>query len=133
MIDVDGFLASQPIAVVGASSDPAKFGHKVLAAYLRHGIRAIPINPSGGEILGQKVFAHLSDVPEALTAASIITPPIITAGVISEAVRLGLKRLWLQPGAEHPEAIRRAEDAGLEVIWGGPCVLVELARRSIKV
>ncbi len=129
MTDVEGFLASQPIAVVGASADPAKFGHKVLAAYLHHGIRAIPVNPSGGEILGQKVYAHLADVPEPLTAASIITPPIITAGVIAEAMRLGLKRLWLQPGAEHPEAIRRAEEAGLEVIWGGPCVLVELTRR----
>ena len=130
MIDVEGFLASQPIAVVGASADPAKFGHKVLAAYLRHGIRAIPINPSGDEILGQKVYTHLSEVPEPMTAASIITPPIITAGVIAEAIRLGLKRLWLQPGAEHREAIRKAEAAGLGVIWGGPCVLVELARRS---
>lgn len=129
MTDIDAFLATEPIAVIGASADPSKFGHRVLAAYLSHGIHAIPINPSGGEILGQTVYSCLSDVHEQFIGASIITPPEVTAKVIDEAIDCGLKRLWLQPGAENLEAIERAEAAGLNVIWGGPCVLVELAKR----
>jgi predicted CoA-binding protein len=129
MTDIEAFLATEPIAVIGASADPGKFGYRVLAAYLSHGIDAIPINPSGGRILGQTVYARLSDVNQQLSAASIITPPDVTAKVIDEAIDSGLKRLWLQPGAENLEAIERAEAAGLKVIWGGPCVLVELARR----
>jgi uncharacterized protein len=129
MTDIEAFLAIEPIAVIGASADPTKFGHKVLAAYLSHGVHAIPINPSEGQILGQTVYASLSDVNQQITAASIITPPDVTAQVIDEAIECGLKRLWLQPGAENLEAIERAEAAGMTVIWGGPCVLVELAKR----
>ena len=124
---VEAFLAASPIAVVGASADPGKFGHRCLAALLRREIPAIPVNPRGGTILGAAVATEL---PPGVLAASLIVPPAVTVGVIDRAIELGLRHLWLQEGSEEPRAIERAVRAGIEVIHGGPCLLIELARRS---
>jgi len=120
------FLADPPFAVVGASNDPAKFGHQVLAAYLRHGLRAWPIHPRESEILGVRCHPRLAALPEPVRNVSIITPPSVTERIVEEAAAYGALRVWMQPGAESAAAIARARELGLEVIAGGPCVLVEL-------
>lgn len=61
---------------------------------------------------------------------SIITPPEITFNVVEEAAAAGYQRLWMQPGAESPEAVSRAEALGLELIHSGPCLLVVLGYRD---
>lgn len=127
---IEEFLKSGPFAVLGASTDPAKFGHRVFAAYLRHGLRAFPVNPTADEILGQKCYPDLAALPEPVGAVSIITPPPVTEKLIPEVIAAGVKHVWMQPGAESAAAIRAAEAAGLSVIAGGPCILVELARRG---
>jgi predicted CoA-binding protein len=126
---IEAFLQAEPIAVVGASEDPSKFGHRVYAAYLRHGIRAYPVNPRATTILGNPAFPDLASLPEAAGAVSIITPPAVTESIVEQAIAAGVRHLWMQPGAESPGAIQKAVAAGLNVIAGGPCVLVELARR----
>lgn len=123
---IRAFLADPPFAVVGASNDPAKFGHQVLACYLRHGLRAFPIHPSEAEILGVRCHPRLDLLPEPVRNVSIITPPRVTERIVEQAAACGARRLWMQPGAESAAAIARAEALGLEVIAGGPCVLVEL-------
>jgi predicted CoA-binding protein len=120
------FLADPPFAVVGASNDPAKFGHQVLATYLRHGLRAFPIHPRETAILGVRCHPRLAALPEPVRNVSIITPPRVTERIVEQAAACGVRRLWMQPGAESAAAIARAEALGLEVIAGGPCVLVEL-------
>ena len=128
---IDDFLASGPWAVVGASSDRAKYGNKVLRCYLQNEkLPVYPIHPREKEIEGQTAFPDLSSTPELPRAVSIITPPPVSAKVIDEAARLGIRHLWLQPGAEGPEALERAEEAGLELIAGGPCILVVLGYRE---
>lgn len=127
---IEGFLAASPIAVVGASADPSKFGYRVLEAYLRHGFTAYPVNPRGGEILGREAYPDLASLPEAPGAVSVITPPAVTKQVMPEIIASGARHIWMQPGTESPEAIRLAREAGLNVIAGGPCVLVELRRRG---
>jgi len=122
------FLADPPFAVVGASNDPAKFGHQVLACYVRHGLRAFPVHPREREILGLRCHARLADLPEPVRNVSIITPPDVTERIVEEAAACGARRLWMQPGAESAAAVARARELGLEVIAGGPCVLVELGR-----
>lgn len=69
-------------------------------------------------------------MPQPPRAVSIVTPPPVTARIVEEAGRLGIHHLWMQPGAESPEAIRRAEELGIAVIAGGPCVLVKLRYRE---
>jgi predicted CoA-binding protein len=120
------FLASPAFAVIGASENPAKFGHRMYAAYLRHGLRAYPVNPRAAAILGNPAYPSVAALPEPVEAVSIITPPPVTEQVMDEVIAAGVRRVWMQPGAESPEAVRKAEAAGLSVISGGPCVLVEL-------
>src|SRR5687768_4366247 len=102
------FLASASFAVVGASGDPGKFGHRVFGAYLRHGRKAYPVNPNSRSILGHAVFPDLASLPERVEAVSIITPPAVTEKVMDEVIASGAKHVWLQPGAESAEAIRKA-------------------------
>ena len=61
-------------------------------------------------------------------AASVITPPVVTETVLDDAIAAGIEKIWLQPGAESPAAIERAREAGIEVISGGPCILVSLGK-----
>jgi len=127
-MSVAEFLEGRPHAVVGASRDRSKFGNKVLRTYLRHAMPVFAVNPrESGEIEGVAVFATLADLPEAVHGISIITPPSVTEKIVHEAIALGIRHLWMQPGAEGPQAIEAATRAQLSVIAGGPCILVELA------
>ncbi len=121
---IKSFMASGPYAVVGASSDRDKYGNKVLRAYQQHGMEVYPINPRAAEIEGLQAYPTLADVPAKLRAISIITPPVITEQVVVAAAAAGVKMVWMQPGAESVEAIRKAEALGMEVIADGPCFLV---------
>ena len=119
------FMAQGPYAVVGASTDRAKFGNKVLRAYKSKGFTVYPVNPTAAEIEGLKAFPSLGALPETPRGVSIITPPSVTERVVTEAADAGARFVWMQPGAESPEAIRLARARGLEVIADGSCFLVE--------
>lgn len=121
--DIDAFLDGAPFAVVGASTDRSKYGNKVLRVYLQQGLKAHPVNPNAEEVEGLKAYPDLSSIPEKPHGVSIITPPTVTEQVVSEAIQLGISHLWLQPGAESETAIRKAEEAGGNVIAGGACIL----------
>ena len=125
--DISKFLDGSPFAVVGASADRSKFGNKVLRAYLRSNRVVIPINPKESEIEGLKAFARLADVSGPIHGVSIITPPKITESIIEQAGELGIKHVWIQPGAESDIAIQRAEELNMNVIAGGPCLLVDIS------
>jgi len=127
---IHSFLASGPYAVVGASTDRSKYGNKVLRCYQQHDLEVYPINPKAPEVEGLHAYVSLAALPRKVTGISVITPPAVTASVVQEAIHAGVKRIWMQPGAEDPAAIRAAEDAGLEVIAGGPCLLVVLGYKE---
>jgi len=124
------FLAGKAFAVVGASNDRWKYGNKVLRCYLQNGRKAIPVNPNATTVEGIAAVPDLASLEEPVHGASIITPPEITERIVEEAAEAGVKRLWMQPGAESDRAIERAEALGLSVIAGGPCVLVALGFRD---
>ncbi len=121
---IKAFMAEGPWAVAGASPDRSKYGNKVLRCYQQHGMEVYPLNPKAPEVEGLKAYARLADLPVKVAGLSIITPPAVTEQVVEEAAAAGVKRVWMQPGAESPAAVQRAEALGLEVIWGGPCILV---------
>jgi len=125
------FLALGPWAVAGASRRREKYGNKVLRCYLQAGKTPVwPLNPLDSEVEGLKAYPDLASLPGPPRGLSIITPPAVTETLVDQAARLGIRRLWMQPGAESPEALRRARAAGLEVIAGGPCLLVVLGYRE---
>ena len=124
------FLAGTTYAVVGASNDRWKYGNKVLRCYLQNGRKAIPVNPNATMVEGIAAVPDLASLPEPVHGVSIITQPEITEQVVEEGAKAGITRLWMQPGAESDRAIERAEELGLSVIAGGPCVLVALGFRE---
>ena len=121
---IQSFLASGPFAVVGASTDRSKYGNKVLRCYQQHGKEVYPINPKAPEVEGLKAYPALAALPVKVPAISVITPPAATMQVVRDAAAAGVKHIWMQPGAESPEAVALAESLGLNVIAGGPCLLV---------
>ena len=127
---IQTFFDGGPFAVVGASTDRAKYGNKVLRAYLQAEREVYPVHHKETEVEGLPAFPDLQSVPVALHGVSIITPPEVTERVVEAAARAGVKRLWMQPGAESEAAVARAEELGMSVIAGGPCLLVALGFRE---
>lgn len=123
---IKDFLAGGPFAVAGASRVRAKYGNKVLRTYLQNGLEAIPVNPRESEIEGVPAVHDIASLPDGVRGLSVITPPAITERLVDEAAKKGIRRVWMQPGAESAEAIRKAEAHGMSVIAGGPCILVAL-------
>ncbi len=121
---IDLFMQSSAFAVVGASSNRAKYGNKVLRCYLQQGKTVYPINPHEELIEGLPVLHSVSDLPEEVDSISIITPPVITEKIVTEAIKKGIRNIWIQPGAESDAAIQNGKKHGLNVIAGGPCILV---------
>jgi predicted CoA-binding protein len=104
------------IAVVGASGDERKPAHTIPRYLQRQGYRIIPVNPKGGEILGEKVYGRLEDVPESIDVVDVFRPSAETPDVARDAVKVGAKVLWLQEGIESEEAERIASEGGLRVV-----------------
>ena len=127
---IENFLGGSPFAVVGASANRDKYGNKVLRAYLQASLIAIPVHPAADHVEGLKAYPDLSSIPGAIHGISIITPPNITDGIVAEAASCGIKNLWIQPGAESQAAIDTAHKNNMNLISGGPCILVTLLYRE---
>lgn len=127
---IKDFLAGAPHAVIGASTDRSKYGNKVLRAYQQHDRPVHVVHPREQTIEGVACVAKIADLPAGVHGLSIITPPAITEQVVRDAAAAGIRRLWMQPGAESPKALEIAAELGLSVIAGGPCVLVVLGYRE---
>jgi predicted CoA-binding protein len=110
------YADTKTIAVVGASASEEKAAHTIPRYLQRQGYRVIPVNPRGGEILGEKVYEKLSDVPEAIDVVDVFRPSEETPGVARDAVAAGAKVLWLQEGISSDEAESIASEGGLEVV-----------------
>ncbi|MGF1578917.1 MAG: CoA-binding protein [Gemmataceae bacterium] len=130
--NIQQFLDADTFAVVGASTDRSKYGNKVLRAYQQTQREVFPINPNADKIEGVKAYPNLKSVPKPIQSVSIITPPPITENAIDDIIAEGILNVWMQPGAESTAAIRKAEEAGLNVIAGGPCLLVVAGYREVS-
>jgi uncharacterized protein len=110
------YRQTRTIAVVGASANPQKPAHKI-PAYLRsQGYRIVPVNPRGGELLGERAYRSLLEVPGPVDVVDVFRPPAEAETVARDAVAVGAKVLWFQPGTHTEKAVRLAAEAGLEVV-----------------
>ena len=123
---LEKFLESPAFGVVGASTNRHKFGNKVLRCYLQHGRTAVPVNPNETEIEGVASVATIGDLPAEVKSISMITPPAVTAQLVPLAIAKGIENIWMQPGAEHPDAVALCREVGINVIADGSCLLVVL-------
>jgi predicted CoA-binding protein len=127
---IASFLTHGAFGVAGASTNREKYGNKVLRCFLQAGRVAYGINPRAEEIEGVRCFKDVGSLPPEVTALSLITPPKISLEVITACKGTPIRRVWFQPGAESREAVAKAEELGLEPIWGGACLLVVLGFRG---
>ncbi len=119
--------AGKTIAVVGLSNrrDRPSYG---VAAYLQNaGYRIIPVNPLEQEILGEKAYSTLEEVPEAVDIVDVFRRPEFVPEIVESAIRMGAKAIWLQEGVIHEAAGKRAREAGLTVVMDR-CILKEHRR-----
>ena len=133
MIDdpsIQAYLDGRLFAVAGASRDRGKYGNRVLRVYMQNDLRVFPVNPHADEVEGLVAWPDLASLPETPHGVSIVTPPEVTEQIVDQAIELGIRHLWMQPGAQSNRAIERAEAAGINLIHSGPCVLVVLGYRQ---
>ena len=114
---------ARTIAVVGASPDPSRTSHRVMRYLQDVGYRCIPVNPNAEEVLGERCYPSLHDVPEPVDLVDVFRRPEYCAAVAEDAVAIGTRALWLQLGICNAEARRVAEEAGLDYVEDA-CTLV---------
>ena len=112
------------IAVVGLSDNPERTSHMVSKAMQAKGYRIIPVNPKGGEILGEKVYKTLADIPEPVDIVNVFRRSEEVVPFAEQAVNIGAKVFWLQQGILNEEAGRIAGEGGLQVVMDR-CIKVE--------
>jgi hypothetical protein len=116
------------IAVVGLSSNPRRPSYGVARYLQQHGYRIIPVNPNETEVLGEKSYPSLSAVPVKFDLADIFRRAEEAGEHVDEAIRLGVKAVWLQEGVIDEAAAKRAQQAGLLVVMDR-CLLKEHRKR----
>jgi predicted CoA-binding protein len=114
------------IAVVGASSNPEKSSYGIMKRLQSVGYRVIPVNPRETEILGEKSYPSLTDIPEAVDIVDVFRRSEDTPPIADEAVKIGAKALWLQSGISNEDAAARAKAGGLTVVMDA-CLATEHA------
>ena len=115
------------IAVVGLSSDAWRPSHGVAAYMQRAGHRVIPVNPNETEVLGEKAYSSLFDVPLKVDLVDVFRRPEEAGTAVDQAIAVGVKAVWMQEGVIDNEAAQRAVDAGLMVVMDR-CWLKEHAK-----
>ena len=126
---LDIFKKYKTVAVVGLSSDAARPSHGV-AEYLQSvGYRIIPVNPNEREVLGEKSYARLEDVPGKIEIVDIFRRVEEVPPVVESAIRIGAKAVWMQLGIADEKAAEKARAAGLIVVEDA-CMFVEHKKRK---
>jgi predicted CoA-binding protein len=120
---------SKTIAVVGLSSNPMRPSHGVTEYMQCAGYRIFPVNPNETEVLGEKSYARLEDVPEKIDIVNVFRRAEEVPPVVESAIRIGAKTVWMQLGIENEESAEKARAAGLVVIEDA-CILVEHRKRA---
>jgi predicted CoA-binding protein len=120
------------IAVVGASPRRERPSHRVMAYLQRRGYRTIPVNPnaSDGAINGERCYASLAEVPEAIDMVDVFRRTEVAGGVVDEAIAKGAKVVWMQLGVRDDAAATRAEARGLKVVMNR-CPAIEIPRLGL--
>lgn len=118
---------SKTIAVVGLSSRRTRPSYGVSEYMKSRGYTIIPVNPNETEVLGEKAFPTLDDIPGPVDIVDVFRRPENVPEIVDAAIRIGAKGIWLQEGVVHEEAAAKARAAGLEVVMDR-CILKEHRR-----
>jgi predicted CoA-binding protein len=129
--DVAAILDGMQVwAVVGCSPDPGRDSHRIASLLQERGYRVIPVNPAADEVLGERCYPALADIPasEGVEVVDVFRRSALAGGHVDEAIAIGARAVWLQLGVIDAEAIERARAARLRAVMDR-CPAIELARR----
>ncbi len=112
------------IAVVGLSSDPSRASFGVSRYMQKSGYQITPVNPNEVEVLGEKAYASLDEVPGPIEIVDIFRRPEFVPDIVDAAIRRKAKVIWMQLGVVHDSAARKAREAGIQVLMDN-CILQE--------
>lgn len=115
------------VAVVGLSDEPGRASHQVASYLQAHGYRVIPVNPKVTQVLGERAYANLRDVPMKVDLVDIFRKSEAVPDIVSAAIAIGAKGVWMQEGVVHDAAAGKARAAGLQVVMD-KCMMKEHRR-----
>lgn len=119
------------IAVVGLSTSPFKDAHRIPAAMQQLGYRVIGVHPSADELLGERAYRTLADIPEPVDMVNVFRPSHEAADIALQAVEISASALWLQLGIRSADARRIAEGAGMAYVEDR-CIAVDARMYGIR-
>ncbi len=120
---VEDFLAQKTLAVVGVSREGGKFGNMARKELDAKGYQVFPVHPHVDAIDGERCYPSLSALPEAVGGVLIVVPPQETEKVVRDVAAAGIRRVWMQQGAESQAAIQFCEEQGISAIHG-ECIMM---------
>jgi len=115
------------VAIIGVSPNPERPSYRVASYLMEHGYKVIPVNPNAQEILGKTSYPDLSSIPEKIEVVDIFRKSEEVVPIVEEAIKIGVKVVWMQEGVINEEAAVKARDAGLLVVMD-KCMLKEHQR-----
>jgi hypothetical protein len=127
---INQFLENQPIAMVGVSRNPKKFGYTAFKELKDKGMKIIPVNPEADEIMGEKSYRNVSSLPAEVRGIIVMTKKEKTASVVKEAVEKGIKEIWIQQMADSKEALVQLKGSDINYITG-ECILMHYKPHSV--
>jgi predicted CoA-binding protein len=120
---VEGFLAEMALAIAGVSRSGKGFGNSVLKDLIGKGYEMHPIHPEVDEVSGFRCYRSVADLPTEVGGLILVVPPDQSEKLVRQARDAGIKRVWMQQGAESAEAIRYCSENGIDAVHG-ECVMM---------
>src|SRR5580698_3170005 len=119
------------VAIIGASTDRAKFGNKAVRAFAQRGYQVFPVNTKEPQVEGMVAFKSIADVPVRPNMVSVYLPPLVLVKVLPDIAAKGCDELWLNPGTESAEVVALAEQLKLNVIQACSIVAIGLSPEEV--
>jgi predicted CoA-binding protein len=120
---IEEFISSQPIAMVGVSRNPRKFGYAAFKELREKGMNIIPVNRYASEILGEKVYPDVASLPPEVKGLIVMTKKTDSPAVVKDTIKKGIKQLWVQQMSDNKEVLEELKDSGINYITG-QCILM---------
>jgi hypothetical protein len=109
-------MSQKKFAVIGATDNPDKNGNKIYRNLKKRGYEVYPVNPRLKEVDGDPCYSSIEELPVTVEVVDFVVPPDVTIEILKDCKKLGLDRIWLQPGSENEAAINFCNENNLKVV-----------------
>jgi uncharacterized protein len=121
---IDDFMSQQAFAVIGSYRNEDAFAYRIFRKLKSMGKTVFPVSPHAAAIDGEKCYGAVADIPGKIDVVNLVTPPPVSLKIAAECKRLGIARIWMQPGAESDAVIRFCAENGMAALYG-VCILLQ--------